>query len=116
MALYLFQHPKTKQVKEVYQKVNEEHFYVDDSGLKWDRIFTVPHAATDTNISSTSSSEFSDKMGRKRGGTVGDLLDASKEASEKRSKADGKDSIKQKYFSDWSKRRKGKRHPGSYED
>jgi hypothetical protein len=44
-------------------------------------------------------------------GTIGDLWDRSAELSEKRSKIYGKDPVKDKYFKDWSKKRKGKKHP-----
>tara|TARA_B100001939_G_scaffold36275_1_gene28224 strand:- start:467 stop:664 length:198 start_codon:yes stop_codon:yes gene_type:complete len=44
-------------------------------------------------------------------GTIGDLWDASKEASEKRKSKEGYDSIENKRNSDYSKKRKGMLHP-----
>jgi hypothetical protein len=116
MGIYIFQHPKTNERKEIFQNINDEHSYVDQNGVKWNRVFTIPNTSIDSVIGFESESEFSEKMGRKRGGTIGDLMDASKEASEKRTKVYGKDPVKQRYFQDWSKKRKGKKHPGSYED
>ncbi len=39
------------------------------------------------------------------------MWDASKEASEKRDKITGKDPTKEKYFKNYSKKRKGMKHP-----
>ncbi len=115
MGLYIFQHPKSGEVKEVVQGINEEHSYVDEKGVKWNRIFTIPNASFDGQVDCESEADFSRKMGTKRGGTVGDLMDAAKEAGEKRTKIYGKDPVKKKYLEDWSKKRKGKKHPDSHD-
>ncbi len=114
MGVYIFQNPKTGTIKEVFQKISEEHIFVDEKGLKWDRIFTIPHASIDTQIDAFSERDFSEKMKKKKG-TVGDLMDASKEASEKRQSIAGKDPTKEKYFKNWSKKRMGRKHPKSEE-
>jgi hypothetical protein len=50
-------------------------------------------------------------------GTMGDLFDQSKELSEARKKIHGgKDPVKQKYWKEWSKKRKGKKHPEMFKD
>ena len=41
------------------------------------------------------------------------MFDRSAELSEKRRKIYGKDPVKEKYYKDWSKKRKGKVHPKS---
>ncbi len=115
MGIYIFQHPETNEIKEIFQSINEEHSYQDENGVRWDRIFTIPHASFDTQIDPFSEKDFSSKMGSKKG-TVGDLMDASKEASSRREQSQGKDPVKQKYFDNWSKKRKGRKHPKSYEE
>lgn len=114
MALYLFEHPETKETVEVFQRVNEEHVYLDKDGVRWVRVFTAPNVSKDTQIDPFSEKDFSTKMGQKKG-SVGDLMDASREASEKREKTLGKDPVKQGFFDKWSKARKGRKHPNSYE-
>ena len=42
--------------------------------------------------------------------TVGDMWDLSKDMSEKRAKKAGKDPVKEKYFKDYEKKRKGVKH------
>ena len=64
---------------------------------------------------STDSKEFSEKTKNKRG-NLGDLFDQSKELSEARKKMYGKDPVKKKYWDDWSKKRKGKKHPEMFKD
>ena len=93
----------------------EEKKYVDAKGVEWIRIFTVPQAATDTNINPLDAKDFAEKTGKKKG-TYGDLLDQSKEASEKRKQKIGIDPIKKEYWDNYAKIRNGKRHPKSYED
>jgi len=116
MPEYLYQNPKTGEVRSVIQRINEEHAYTDKDGLKWTRIFTVPQMSIDTKMdASTDPKTFSRITGNKRG-TYGDLFDQSKELSEARKKMYGKDPVKKKYWDDWSKRRKGKKHPKMFED
>jgi len=45
-----------------------------------------------------------------RKGSVGNLIDESKELSEKRKKKFGRDPIQEKYFKDYSKKRGGRKH------
>lgn len=117
MPEYLYQHPKTEEVKSVIQSIHDEHEYIDNDGIKWNRIFTVPQMGVDTKMdASTDSKTFSEKTKNKRG-TLGDLFDQSKELSEARKKMyGGKDPVKKKYWDDWSKKRKGKKHPEMFKD
>lgn len=109
MPLYLYQHPKTQEVKEVVQTMSEEHVYVDKKGVKWNRIFTKPNSAIDTQISPHSSKDFL-KATAKRGMTYGQMSDLSAELSEKRGGMSGKDEMRQKVVDDY-KQRTGKEHP-----
>ncbi len=115
MPIYIFQRPKSDEIIEVIQGVNDDHVFIDNEGVKWERVFTVPNASIDTRIDPFSEKDFSSKTKNKKG-TVGDLMDASKEASEKRDRLTGRDPVKQEHFKNWSKARRGKKHPGSYED
>lgn len=113
MPIYQYQNPLTGELVEIPQRVNEEHVYSKD-GVKYTRVFTVPNAAVDTKIDAFSQKDFARKTSNKKG-TLGDLYDQSREASEKRAKTIGKDPVKEKYWADYSKKRGGKKHPKSYE-
>lgn len=109
MPIYLFEHPKTKQIKEILQTMNEEHVYIDDKGIKWNRVFTKPQASIDTQIDANSSKEFVAKTA-KRGMTVGEMMDLSAELSDKRGGMTGKDEVRDKAEKAY-KEKTGKRHP-----
>jgi hypothetical protein len=116
MPEYLYQHPETEEIKSVIQSVHDKHEYIDEHGLKWNRVYTVPQMGVDTKMdANTSAREFSEKTKNKRG-TLGDMFDQSKELSEARKKMYGKDPVKKKYWEDWSKKRKGKKHPEMFKD
>ena len=111
MPTYIFQHPTTRQYKEIIQSINEQHIYIDEHGVKWERVFTVPQLNTggtlDANCTEKQFSEFT----KNKRGTIGDLMDRSSELSEKRKKIYGEDPLKKKYLENWKKKRKNKRHP-----
>jgi hypothetical protein len=111
MPTYIYQHPKTEQVIEVQQGITESHEYTDDQGVKWNRVFTVPNASI-PNMTRIESGSEQDFMRRTEGfkGSIGDLMDASKELSDKRSELSGKDPVKQKFFKDYSQGRNGLKH------
>lgn len=110
MPIYIYQNPETLQIKEIIQSVNDKHEY-QENGLKWNRIFTVPQIAIDFKLDANSTEkDFAEKTKNKKG-KVSDLWDQSRELSEKREKLYGKDPVKEKYFKEWSKKRKGKKHP-----
>lgn len=114
MPIYLYQHNKTKQIKEVIQSMNDVHEYHGDKDIKedgWERIYTVPMASVDTNQDPFSQNQFLDITKNKKG-TYGNMLDYSNELSEKRSAIIGApDPIKEKYYKDYSKNRRGAKHP-----
>ena len=111
MPVYIYEHPKTKERVEVVQSVKEAHVFVDEKGVKWNRVFTVPQVAEGTRIDPFSVNQFVEKTGKKKG-TVGELWDRAAELSRKRAQVcGGVDPIRQKFFDDYSAKRGGKRHP-----
>ena len=116
MPEYIYQHPDTEETKSIIQSIHDKHEYIDEQGIKWNRVYTVPQMGIDTKMgANTSEREFSEKTKNKRG-TLGDMFDKSKELSEARKKMYGKDPVKKKYWDDWSKKRKGKKHPEMFKD
>lgn len=110
MPEYLFKNPETEEIKSIIQRMNETHVY-SENGIEWSRIFTCPQAIVDGKFNCWSESKFLEKTKNMKG-RVGDVTDLSKELSEKRaSEHDGIDPVKTKFFNDYSKLRKGKRHP-----
>lgn len=93
----------------VVQKMNDPHVYIDSDGLEWDRVFQAPTASIDTKNDGSYES-FKKLTSNKNGITIGDMWDASRESSEKRTSSQGKDSVKEKFFKDYSKARRGKKH------
>ncbi len=83
---------------------------VEIEGVKWRRVFAAPNAAINSvQTDPHSARDFNRQFDGKRV-TVGDLWDASKEASLKRAGTTGQDHIKTKYYEDYAKERKGVRH------
>lgn len=109
MPIYVYQNPKTNDYIEVIQGMNEDHKYIDDSGLEWKRVFIAPNMAMDLDANPFDQQAFIDKTSN--AGTMGDLWDRSKEMSDKRaSQNGGEDPYKKKYFKDYSSKRKGAKH------
>jgi peroxiredoxin len=108
LSQYLFENPVTHEVISVIQRMTEPHLFEKD-GIKYNRIFISPQTSIDTKINPFSSKEFIEKTGKKSG-NLGNVLDLSKELSEKRQQITGKDEIKEKYFESYSKKRKGHQH------
>ncbi len=102
MPYYLFSHPESGEIQEIFFHMNDEKVYVDEYGVKWNREFTVPQAGIDTKIDPYSSQAFVEKT--RKAGNVGELFDLSKEMSEKRG---GKknDPIKRVHEKQWKKDR-----------
>ena len=76
--------------------MKDEHVYVDEHGVEWERVWISPNANVDGNINPYSATEFLEKT-RNMSGTLGDVWDLSKEMSEKRKQKDGRDSIFEKH-------------------
>jgi hypothetical protein len=109
MPIYLYKNPKTGTVKEVVQKMNDEHTYEQD-GVKWERVFTAPNASIDTKVDPDDKVKFIEKTGNMKG-SLGDMMDYSSELSEERAKSSetGEDPVKRKHFQDYEKK-VGKKH------
>lgn len=110
MPIYIYKHPESEQYEEVFQGMNDKHVYFDSDGLEWKRVFTIPNASIDSQIDPYSSKEFIQKTENKKG-TIGDMMDYSKEMSHVRSESNGGvDPVKEKYYKDYSSKRKGAKH------
>ena len=108
MPYYLYQNPETKEVKEIWQGMNETHTYMED-GKPWQRIFTSPNTCIDGVLSNVSQQKFVEKTANMKG-TVGDILDYSAELSERRAERNGgTDPVKKKHFEEY-KQKVGKKH------
>lgn len=109
MPIYIYRNPDTEEHIEIIQTMSEEHIYVDEFGLEWKRVFTVPNAMIDTKTDPWNHNDFVEKTGKMKG-TVGDVLDYSAELSQQRAQSHGKeDPVKKKVFDDY-KKRTGKQH------
>lgn len=109
MPIYLYKNPKTGEIKEVVQLMNEKHEFIED-GVEWKRVFTSPNASIDTKVDASDKNKFIEKTGNMKG-SLGDLLDYSSELSEERAKRSesGEDPVKRKHFDEYEKR-VGKKH------
>ena len=105
MPLYLFRNPKNNKVVQVFQEMNAEHTY-SENGILFERVFTVPNTAIDSEINPDSATQFVEKTGKMKG-TLGEIWDYSKELSEKRIREKGYDPIREKAEKNYSKKRKG---------
>lgn len=109
MPLYTYEHPETGEEIDLVQSMSEEHIYVDESGIKWNRVFSSPNASIDSDIDPFNSKSFIEKTGKAEG-TYGEMIDRSKEMSEKRKNKLGYDPLQKKYFKEYSKKRNGIKH------
>ncbi len=83
---------------------------IDIEGVKWKRVFSAPNAAINSvQTDPHSAKDFNRQFDGKKV-TVGDMWDASKEASLKRAGTSGQDHIKKTYYDNYAKERKGIRH------
>lgn len=105
MPIYSYIDDDTGEIHDVVQAMNDTHEYYHN-GKKLRRVYYVPNASIDTNISSENA--FIEKTGKMRG-TIGDIQDYSKELSERRGGFE--DPIRQQYYKDYSKKRNGAKHP-----
>ena len=113
MPEYLFVNVKTEETCALFYHMHEAPSVgtvVTINGVKWKRIFTKPQASFDTHADPYSGADFVKATNKK--GSIGDLWDRSAEMGAKRKdKEGGRDPIQQKFYDDYAKRRKGKRHP-----
>lgn len=109
MPLYTYEHPESEETIEVLQGMNDVHVYIDSSGIEWKRVFHSPNASIDANIDPFSQKAFTEKTGANKG-TYGEMVDRSKEMSNKRKDKLGYDPVQKKWFKDYSKKRNGVKH------
>ena len=109
MPIYLYQHPSTGEVVEVIQTMSEPHVYSKD-GVEYARVFTAPNGSADTRIDAFNSKDFVNKMGNKKC-TLGNMMDESRNLSDRRAQKIGLDPVREKYLKNYSAKRKGKPHP-----
>lgn len=110
MPYYLFRHPNTEEIQEIFFHMNDEKVYIDENGVQWKREFIVPQASIDTNIDPYSKRAFMDKTSK--AGTFGEMFDISKELSEKRGGIKN-DPIKKDFVKNWKQKRNMKHTPNS---
>lgn len=109
MSLYEYRHPKTGKIIEVVQNMKDNHIYIDDKGVEWIRVWHSPNASIDTETDPYSKKDWM-KRTAKKGMTYGDMVDLSKELSDKRESRNGLDPVKQKAVTSYEKKTK-KPHP-----
>lgn len=110
MPIYQYKNPETDEVIDVVQKMKDKHVYVDDNGLEWERVWMIPNASIDTHVDPFDSKKYLDSTRKNQ--SMGDMFDQARELSEKRSQiVGGKDPVKEKYFKEYSAKRRGKTHP-----
>jgi hypothetical protein len=115
MPIYVYKHPEQEEYIEVLQGMNDEHVYEQD-GLAWERVFLAPNASIDSDVDPFNGRQFVDTTAAKKG-TMGDMMDYSKELSMKRaSKNGGVDPVKEKYYKKYSDERNGTKHPQDIKD
>ena len=107
MATFLYRNPKTGEIKEIVQGVHEKHEY-SEGGVKYEREFTSPNTATNTQWDPRNPKDYVEKTRSKRG-TLKVLFETSVELREKRLEKDGHDPHREKYYEDYSKKRRGKK-------
>ena len=109
MPNYIYQNGETGEIIEIFQKMSDDHVYIDENGLKWNRLFTPPQMSFDVQCDPHSVKDFARVTNKP--GTIGDLWDRSAELSAKRAdKNGGIDPVKEKFFEKYSKERGGQKH------
>ena len=90
--------------------MNDDKKYIDESGVEWKRIYSLPQLSTESSFDPWNNNDFVNKSANMKG-SVGDLLDKSAELSAKRAESNGGiDPLKQNYFKKYSEERKGAKH------
>ena len=86
------------------QPIKSRHEYKDNDGVEWVRVWTTPNAAVNTQ--NDGSKEGFMRYTQSKKGSIGDIWDASREASEKREHTHGRDEVKEKNEKEYSKKRR----------
>lgn len=93
MPYYPFENPETGEIRDFRFGMNDEKI-VEIDGIKWNRVFVSPNITFDLFVDPSNPKAFMRKT--EKGGTMGDLMDLSKEMSEKRG-GDKNDHMKVEY-------------------
>ena len=110
MPLYPFRHPDTGEIKDIFFHMDDDKTYSDEDGVKWIREFPSPQLNTQGSIDPWNNADFVNKTNKQ--GTMGDLLDRSADLSRQRADQNGGvDPLKEKYYENYAKKRKGQQHP-----
>lgn len=113
MPQYLFENIETGEIHDVFYHMNDVKDYRGADGKAttgtWRRVWTKPQAAIDTTVDPYKASDFV-KVTNKNG-TLGDMWDRSAELSAKRAAKEGKDPVKERFYTNYAKKRKGHKHP-----
>ena len=109
MPEYLYQHPATNEIKGVIQGVNDPHVYMENN-IKWKRVFTAPQLNTVGTLDPFNKNQFINNTANTQG-NYGDLMDRSRELSAQRAEKLGHDPVRNEYFDNYSKARRGIKHP-----
>lgn len=109
MPLYTYEHPETGETLDIVQGMNDQHIHIDEDGVKWSRVFHSPEASVDSSIDPFSNKAFIDKTGQSKS-TMGELMDRSKEMSQRRKDKLGYDPVQKKYFENYKNQRRGVKH------
>jgi|TARA_B100002019_G_C21248175_1_gene589525 hypothetical protein len=111
MPLYIFSHPKTGEIREVFFHMDDDKSYIDEDGIKWQREYSSPELNASGKTDPWNSKQFVEKTGKGRG-KLGDMLDMSADLSKERaSQNNGVDPMKENYYKRYSKERNGAIHP-----
>ena len=113
--IYLFYNTKTEEYREIEMSMKDYAPYRGENNdeEEWERVYDVPQISMGNSTLKTanpySQNEFVERTGKMKG-TLGDMLDYSKDLSEKRAEDNGGiDPVKQKHFKEYEKKT-GKKH------
>lgn len=111
MALYQYIDDRDNKIYDLIQGMNDEHIAFAPDGYKLQRIWNRPAASIDSKLNPDSAQDFI-KYTSTRKGKYGELLDLSKELSEKRKdKHGGYDEVEVKANENYKKSHRGKDMP-----
>ena len=96
MPVYIFKNPNREEYVEVVQKMTDDHVFIDDSGVEWERVWTAPTTSIGLEADADSAGAFVRKTA---GWNTGDMWDYSKELSEKRRSKRGYAHVKNEHES-----------------
>ena len=91
MPLYTFEHPETGDQEDFVFGINDDKIVIDEEGVKWKRVFSAPNISVDADVDPFSRKQFLEKTSKE--GTYGELMDRSKELSQKRKDKLGYDPV-----------------------